>query len=348
MMLSESVRIFPPCEHLSGNRCEWISAKLGRLYGVSPILCNHTCKRFGPYQGKQPADEVAFLRQMWKRHSPAGDGNLLRRVLSNYNKPADVHVPEIWQSVKRDLAYLDGLPGYRGAMLTGSAILRRNSKLKDLDIVLRFDSAAKALLAIGSLPEFIDGIQTDFFFYVGENPDVYFACLDCEQRTLYVSRWMPLKIASITPGIKVVEQGTNQFGAMLESMACEQSQEDVRKARQGWQGVWREWKQLTSFVAAARSRGILATAKAIAGLGNTDGFHCDDKTLAARQSSCFGGAGKLPCPVLVENAGGHKFCGACGCGQTELARLDADKPEDYTKLHYPVLRCPLNRDGFTT
>jgi hypothetical protein len=47
----------------------------------------------------------------------------------------------------------------------------------------------------------------------------------------------------------------------------------------------------------------------------------------------------------VKNRG--YFCGGCGCGNNDLARLDADSPDEYTKLHYPYLECPLKRSGFS-
>lgn len=341
MMLSESLKQFPQCANLSGSACEWISQRVGRLHLVSPLICNHVCKAKGPFCGQAPKDAAGFLQDMWQRASPLGDANLAQRVASNYARPADVHTPAIWQSVKQALAGLEGKPGYLGAMLTGSAILRRSAPLKDLDIVLRFESAASALRLAGELPKEIDGIKTDFFYYIGKSADVFFACLDCEARKLYLSGWLPLTIRSIDPDIEIVQAPASEFGGMVKRMLAQKS------GRDGWLGVSAEWERLTKFVAAAQSRGILATAKHIAGLDETDGFHTDSDTLNLRRQSCFGSATQPACPLLVTNAAGHRFCGACGCGQSKIARLDADAAEAYTKLHYPVLRCPINREGFT-
>lgn len=346
MMLSERLNKLPECQHRTENFCGWLSQRFGRLYSVTPLLCNFTCARHGPYCGRQPENETGFIRQMWKRNSPLGDGNLARRVMRNYSRPVNVHVPEIWPKIRECLNWLESISGFRGLMLTGSVILRRAESMKDLDIVIRCDNVQTAITIKECLPSRIEGIKTDFYFYVGDNPDVYFACLDCDAKKLYVSRWLPLTIASVEAGIEVVMQPENGFGRLVvETLAKPEGV--TEEARQGWNGVFREWERLTSFVAAARSRGILATAKQVAGIDNGDGFHCDDSTLQRRKASCFGNAKSLPCPVLVENGAGHKFCGACGCGQTQIARLDADTPDGYSKLHYPTLRCPLNRDGFT-
>lgn len=273
--------------------------------------------------------------------SPLGDNNLARRVLKNYSRPVDVHIPALWPPVKQALAYLDGLPGFRGLMLTGSMILRTDIVPKDLDIVLRFNTAADALKC-PELPKQIAGIKTDFFYYIGEAPDVYFACLDCEARKLYVSSWLPLKINSIETGIDVIDRGTSRFGDCVK-MLMAKDDDTSQRARRGWIGVVAEWRQLTKFVAAAQSRGIMATAKHALGVNETDGLRAPAEVVAERRQSCF-----APCPVLIVNGAGQKFCGACGCGETTLARLDGDKPNDYTKLEYPHVSCPLDRPGFTS
>lgn len=41
------------------------------------------------------------------------------------------------------------------------------------------------------------------------------------------------------------------------------------------------------------------------------------------------------CPARRQSGGGE-FCGVCGCGDTNLARLDH-------KLKHPLLKCPLGR-----
>lgn len=346
MMSSESVKRFPDCPHRNGFACSWISERIGRLYGVNPLICNHVCKSAGPYCGQPATNEESFLAAMWRRSSPLGDANLARRVVVNYSRPVDIHIPKLWPEIKKAITFLDGKAGYAGAMLTGSVILRIDTAPKDLDIVLRFDTAANALLALQGLPQKIAGIKTDFFYYIGENPDVYFACLDCESKKLYLSGWLPLTINSIEDGIETILAPESRFGEMVRSLLA-QSPELLKAASTGWQGVMREWDSLTKFVAAARSRGILATAKHIAGLDKTDGFHVDQETYKLRRNSCFGDESKPACPMLVTNAKGHRFCGACRCGETQIARLDADTAEDYTKLHHPVLHCPIKREGFT-
>lgn len=341
----ELVNKFPECPHRVENYCGWISEKVGRLYGVSPLICNRVCASAGPHCGKPAIAEESFLKKMWSRMSPLGGENLARRVVANYAKPANIIIPKIWPEIKNALAGLQSESGFVGLLLTGSVILNRPQAPKDLDVVLHFQTAADAVKCKQRLPETIAGIKTDYFYYIGNQPDVYFACLDCDAKKLFLSRWLPLTIESIAPGIEVIRHEENQFGQAIREL-LNQPPNIKKQAASGWNGVFREWDKLTKFVAAARSRGILATAKHVAGLDNTDGFHVDEATYKLRSDSCFGSESKPACPVLVTNAKGHRFCGACGCGETQIARLDADTPEGYTKLHYPALRCPLNREGF--
>ena len=75
-----------------------------------------------------------------------------------------------------------------------------------------------------------------------------------------------------------------------------------------------------------------------------------------RVASCFGNmkqGGELPpCEHLKPSStAGQFFCGGCGCGGCGCG----DKPmtwlmsqgEEYSKLDYPKLNCPLNMPGFT-
>lgn len=342
----ELVNKFPDCPHRVENYCGWISERVGRLYGVSPLICNRVCANAGPFCGNPPKAEATFLKKMWSRMSPLGGENLARRVVANYAKPANIIIPPIWQEIKISLASLAEASGFKGLLLTGSVILNREQLPKDLDIVLHFQTAADAVRCNVTLPKFIAGIKTDYFYYIGNQPDVYFACLDCDAKKLYLSRWLPLTIATIDPQIEVIRHEENQFGQAIREL-LNQPPNIKKQAAAGWNGVFREWDRLTKFVAAAQSRGILATAKHIAGLDNTDGLHIDQATYEIRRNSCFGDESKPACPVLVTNARGHRFCGACGCGETQIARLDADSPESYDKLRHPVLHCPLNREGFT-
>jgi hypothetical protein len=65
------------------------------------------------------------------------------------------------------------------------------------------------------------------------------------------------------------------------------------------------------------------------------------EVLAARRKACFGDETQKKCGKLNE-WGGHFYCGACGCGHNPLAILDGGDGE-YTKLHYPKLKCPLKK-----
>lgn len=70
-----------------------------------------------------------------------------------------------------------------------------------------------------------------------------------------------------------------------------------------------------------------------------------------RVISCFGNqntGGELPpCQHLKESSTpGKHFCGGCGCGDKPNTWLMAEG-ENYSKLDYPKLNCPLNMPGFT-
>ncbi len=70
-----------------------------------------------------------------------------------------------------------------------------------------------------------------------------------------------------------------------------------------------------------------------------------------RVLSCFGNkdkGGQLPpCEFLRKSkTEGKFFCGGCGCGDKSLTWLMGEG-EEYSKLDYPKLNCPLQMPGFT-
>jgi hypothetical protein len=70
-----------------------------------------------------------------------------------------------------------------------------------------------------------------------------------------------------------------------------------------------------------------------------------------RVLSCFGNkdtGGQLPpCEYLKKSeTEGRFFCGGCGCGDKKLTWLNSFD-EEYSKLDYPKLGCPLQMPGFT-
>lgn len=91
-----------------------------------------------------------------------------------------------------------------------------------------------------------------------------------------------------------------------------------------------------------------ATALASRGFGNNK---VNKATKQLRVLSCFGNkhlGGELPpCEHLKESSTpGKHFCGGCGCGDKPGTWLMAEG-ENYSKLDYPKLNCPLNMPGFT-
>ena len=77
-----------------------------------------------------------------------------------------------------------------------------------------------------------------------------------------------------------------------------------------------------------------------------------DKTVKQlRVLSCFGNkdtGGQLPpCEYLKKSeTEGRFFCGGCGCGDKKLTWLNSFD-EEYSKLDYPKLGCPLQMPGFS-
>lgn len=70
-----------------------------------------------------------------------------------------------------------------------------------------------------------------------------------------------------------------------------------------------------------------------------------------RVISCFGNQGQggilPPCEHLKQSSTPGKFyCGGCGCGDRKGTWLLSDG-EEYSKLDYPRLTCPLKMPGFT-
>jgi len=78
----------------------------------------------------------------------------------------------------------------------------------------------------------------------------------------------------------------------------------------------------------------------------------DTATKQLRTLSCFGDksiGGHLPrCQHLTKSSHhpGKFYCGGCGCGDRKATWLHANE-EEYSKLDYPKLECPLKMPGFT-
>jgi len=75
----------------------------------------------------------------------------------------------------------------------------------------------------------------------------------------------------------------------------------------------------------------------------------DKITKQLRVISCFGDGGELiPCEYLQTSKADptKNFCEGCGCGDRKGTWLVANEDE-YSKLDYPKLGCPLQMPGFT-
>jgi len=96
--------------------------------------------------------------------------------------------------------------------------------------------------------------------------------------------------------------------------------------------------------------GSFATAYASRGLSNNKAA---ESVKSLRVLSCHGGAGLEPCPYRQnsEKFSESYFCGGCGCGDkssTQLINVKNDKGEEqYSKLDFPKVVCPLHMPGFS-
>jgi len=91
---------------------------------------------------------------------------------------------------------------------------------------------------------------------------------------------------------------------------------------------------------------IMSFAMAIAsrGIKNTK---IDLETKKLRYVSCYGIDGISPCQFLTKSQkSDYYYCGKCGCGDHSHTWLQKNKDE-YSKLDYPYLTCPLKMPGFS-
>ena len=108
---------------------------------------------------------------------------------------------------------------------------------------------------------------------------------------------------------------------------------------QNQRGIKKKLSMVQSFAVALASRNI-----------NNKKINAPIKQL--RVLSCFGnendGGILPPCEHLLESQSGEgkNICGACGCGDAPRTWLVAESDE-YSKLDYPKLACPLQMPGFS-
>lgn len=93
-------------------------------------------------------------------------------------------------------------------------------------------------------------------------------------------------------------------------------------------------KKMIMFAASLASRGIKNT-------------KTDVQTKQLRVLSCFGHGDIPSCPFLKHSSTpGKHYCARCGCGDKKHTWL-LKESEEYSKLDYPTLNCPLKMPGFS-
>ena len=121
-------------------------------------------------------------------------------------------------------------------------------------------------------------------------------------------------------------------GKMPAEVLEREEVKDVLHDGRMWEEVKGTWEQAASFL---KSLGSAAVGRV------------SPSVRAQRVESCFGGVDKKPCPRLrASPSGAGYFCGACGCGDTPLARFSVEG-SSFDKLDYPYLECPRRRAGFS-
>lgn len=91
---------------------------------------------------------------------------------------------------------------------------------------------------------------------------------------------------------------------------------------------------------------MFAASLASRGVGNNK---TDIQTKQLRALSCFGGIdGISSCKYLYQSKidPTKYYCGKCGCGDKKHTWLIKESDE-YSKLDYPILNCPLKMPGFS-
>jgi hypothetical protein len=91
---------------------------------------------------------------------------------------------------------------------------------------------------------------------------------------------------------------------------------------------------------------MVSFAMALASRGFSDN-KVDIPTKQLRAVSCFGFNTISPCKELKESkTEGKHYCGACKCGDKKHTWL-LKSSDEYSKLDYPKLNCPLGMPGFS-
>lgn len=91
---------------------------------------------------------------------------------------------------------------------------------------------------------------------------------------------------------------------------------------------------------------IMSFAMSIASRGLKDNV-IDLPTKKLRYVSCYGLEEIKPCKNLTKSSKSEfYYCSACNCGDHSHTWLQREKDE-YSKLDYPFLKCPLAMPGFT-
>jgi len=345
---------YPDCKNLidSGGvfkTCELIANYTGGLSGrVVPAMCQSTCKMFGPYCGKKISkeEEAKFVSKIFIFDFSATKFEFLKRILGQYLMPVKIRYPEKeWIEIKKSLKPFVDSGEISKIYLTGSLLIEKENH-KDFDILLKINTWKNHKIIKDRLPKTIMGKNCDYFFTsLEEMHDRTFCVMDCDEKILYTTSWYELKIESLPDFLtvkkseplhinKYIQEELKKNLNIFSGKSNKEFSSSQLEAKINWKTVESSWKKAISFL---KSNISLLTKEKIS-----------DELLKQRIQSCFGNGKDLKeCEVLSKSDDGNFYCGACGCGKSEMTKLSNSENENsFNKLHYPYLECPLNKKGF--
>ena len=179
--------------------------------------------------------------------------------------------------------------------------------------------------------------------WMSDHSDFYYPSLG-RHDVLSVALMRRGTVPATVDGDEIADSAEIVAASLAEATAAEAPFLEHKRRRQRWGAVRGAWSKATALAMAVASRG-LASRKA------------EPEVKRLRWASCHGdaAAGRPPCKLREYSQDGRfHFCGACGCGEREVARLSAvGSPPDgpradatYDKLDYPLLVCPIDMPGF--
>ena len=341
--------------------CKILSNKTATPFIVEKEMCSSLCLSTGPYNNKEISknEEDRFFTRLLKHFKDQISEKTFKDIITTYNSIFDIVIPTFYENLKKELNFLTSYDGYKKFTLTGNCITSTfNPSSEKINVVLWFESLNDYIQQNISeiLPMNINGVDVNYMIFTGDDKDVDFSFvyqLDIENNILYRSKYIEMKIRSLPTNISIKYTNREYYNNLelnniLGSEILNQENVELPKPKSGWGAVAHTWYSASRFIEAVSSRGYVSTALDYMNINNSGGERVADEIYKIRKQSCFGDPDNniKPCEMLVKNGKNYQ-CKACGCGANKLAILNTTDDDDYSKLHYPHLECPLAKAGFS-